>query len=427
MTDEELAKLLFLEENEGANLSHLSLLAEEEKFYNTQLQQDVEAGLAKKVEEIPRPKQKGVTIKEVSNPDQSLPVRKVYSVEEFTSKGKGKIDEHLEKGMLSMKATTDKAQVAEIQTRSTTNVTHVDQDEMKKSITDSAHIDSAEKGKSNSDDAKEVIMKNYKPTVLSDEMKLKFTSNPVLHHREKIEKENPADLLLKQKIAFDKGGLGSGRENWYDTQETNTRDPSTLADLKKGITQQILDKLESAQLVKVRGESTHLLLYFLNDGTIFKVTNEGLKLKENLELEYILYILRVSSQATFKYANMIREILHNRRISLRKITGPFRPKSLNTEGKEVEMRRNSSKFETIDGVRVLTFNEESKEAHYIRLGNDIGRNSIYSLRSAIFQTGNDDGELSEVRAQMMEALLEAENRLLRDYLSKQWHLEAIQD
>ena len=111
---------------------------------------------------------------------------------------------------------------------------------------------------------------------------------------------------------------------------------------------------------------------------------------------------------------------------MRRITGPFKPKYLNAEGKEVEMRRNSSRFETIAGVRVLTFSEESKDAHYIRLGNDMGRNNIYSLKSAIFQTGNDDGELSEVRAQIMEALLEAENRLLRDYLSKQWHLEAIQ-
>lgn len=144
----------------------------------------------------------------------------------------------------------------------------------------SAHIDLANKEKSNSDDE---IMKNYKPTVLSDDLKLKFSSKPVLHHQEKVDEVNPAGLVLRRKQAFDRGGLGSGRENWYDANETNTRDPSTLVDLKKGITQQSLDRLESAQLIKVRGESTQLLLYFFTDGTVFKVTYEGLKLKENLE------------------------------------------------------------------------------------------------------------------------------------------------
>lgn len=69
-------------------------------------------------------------------------------------------------------------------------------------------------------------------------------------------------------MAFDKGGLGTGRENWHDANQTNTRDPSTLADPKRGITQENLDRLESVRLVKVRGEKTQVLLYFMTDNRV---------------------------------------------------------------------------------------------------------------------------------------------------------------
>lgn len=110
---------------------------------------------------------------------------------------------------------------------------------------------------------------------------------------------------------------------------------------------------------------------------------------------------------------------------LSQITGPYRPKYLNDEGKEVEMVRNSAKFETFAGIRVLTFNEESTKANCIKLGDQMHRNNIRDLRAAIYQTGDDEPEYRLVKKQMVYALVEAEQKLLKDYLSKQWHLEEI--
>ena len=89
------------------------------------------------------------------------------------------------------------------------------------------------------------------------------------------------------------------------------------------------------------------------------------------------------------------------------------------------MERNSARFQTFAGVRVLVFNEKSSKANYIRLGNEMHRNSILSLRAAIYQTGDDEPELKAVKRQMMDALIDAEDRLLKNYLSKQWGLEEI--
>lgn len=370
-------------------------------------------------------------IKEPAKPDQSLPVKKVYSEDEYKNKGKGKMDEHLEQGMIyPLKSTSDIAQVkVPVIGRSTTDTAHVDQIQKEKSITDKAYIDNVEKEKekTTTDEAQVDSSKKFKSIPLSDELLKKFPAKPTLHEQEEIEKENPTDFQLRQKVARDRGGLGSGRENWRDANETSTKDPSSLAEPKKGITQSNLDKQESTQLVKWKGEEKYELLYFLTDGKVHRVKEQNLYLKLDEELEYVLYIFRIRNQATFRYTNLIRDILDNRKLVVgRKSVGPYVPRYLNHEGKEIEMKKNSSRFQTIAGIRVLTFNEDSPRGYMIRLGNEMRNNSIYNLRAAIYQTGNNDPELSMVKNQMVEALIEAEQRLLRGYLRMQYDLEAIQ-
>ena len=69
------------------------------------------------------------------------------------------------------------------------------------------------------------------------------------------------------------------------------------------------------------------------------------------------------------------------------------PKYRDYHGKLVEMKKNSAKFRTDLGIKVLEFNHESEQPFMIRLGNNMRRNNIYSLRAAIYQTGEDDQEL----------------------------------
>lgn len=107
--------------------------------------------------------------------------------------------------------------------------------------------------------------------------------------------------------------------------------------------------------------------------------------------------------------------------------GPYVPKYYDAKGKLVEMKKNSAKFMTVAGIRILFFNEESDEGYGIQLGEQMHRNNNYSLRAAIYQTGSSDPELVEVKKQMEEALLEAETRLLRDYLKMQFVLEELKD
>ena len=426
MIDEEFARQAFLEENKGADFR---LLAEEEEFYITKHKQDLEAGLVQQVEDMPRPKLKAIQIKEAAKPDQSLPSQKVYSEDEYRSKGKGKVDEHLEQGMLKpIRATSDRAQVAvQIGRRSTTDGTQVDQNKVEKSISGRAQIDLIKKQKIAVDKAQADLLKSYKPSTLPDEMRTKFSSKPVLHHQEEITKENPAKFAMRQKVAGDKGGLGSYKEQLHDTSHVNTRDPSSLAEPKKRITQKNLDKLESAEMVRWKSEKKDILLYFLTDGNVFRVTKYHLHLKLDEELEYVIYIMRVRNQASFQCINDIREILANRKIrTARRLDGPYVPKYVNVEGKEIEMKRNNTKFQTVAGVKVLIFNEESATGYHNKLGNQMARNDIYSLRSTIYQTGDTDPELSMVKNEMLEALVDAEKRLLKDYLRTQWDLEEIQ-
>ena len=90
------------------------------------------------------------------------------------------------------------------------------------------------------------------------------------------------------------------------------------------------------------------------------------------------------------------------------------------------MKRNSAKFTTALGTKVLEFNPESDKAYYIRLGNDMRKNSIYSLRAAIYQTGEGNPEYKELKEIMIAELERAERRLLSDYIRTVPDIQEIQ-
>ncbi|KAK1365605.1 hypothetical protein POM88_041166 [Heracleum sosnowskyi] len=98
------------------------------------------------------------------------------------------------------------------------------------------------------------------------------------------------------------------------------------------------------------------------------------------------------------------------------VSSAYIPKYRDAYGKIVEMKRNSARLRTDLGVKVLEFNLESDKSYFIRLGNEMRKNSIYSLRAAIYQTGESDSELRELKKVMIEELEKAERRLLIDYL-----------
>ncbi|KAK1379331.1 hypothetical protein POM88_026075 [Heracleum sosnowskyi] len=108
-----------------------------------------------------------------------------------------------------------------------------------------------------------------------------------------------------------------------------------------------------------------------------------------------------------------------------KISSAYIPKYRDYHGNLVEMKRYSARFRTALGIKVLEFNLESDKSYYIRLGNEMNKNSIYSLRVAIYQTGEKDPELKELKEIMTAELERAERRLLTDYLKTVPDIEEI--
>ncbi|KAK1364877.1 hypothetical protein POM88_040438 [Heracleum sosnowskyi] len=211
----------------------------------------------------------------------------------------------------------------------------------------------------------------------------------------------------------DKSGLGSHRE-----RRTNNRSQDNISLAVSGIiTQENLDMLDSVQMIFHKVLKKEFLLYFMNDGRVYKVAESDINLKSYQELEYVLYLLKFKNRNTHNAASVIREkMLRSKMMLGGGVSSAYIPKYRNAHGKIIEMKRNSAKFRTALGTKVLEFNLESDKAYYIKLGNEMRKNSIYSLRAAIYQTGEFDPELKEVKKIMVEELERAEKKLLSDYI-----------
>ena len=203
-------------------------------------------------------------------------------------------------------------------------------------------------------------------------------------------------------------------------------DQTSLAEPGVGVTQENLDALESVQLIYHKGLKKDFLLYFKADGRVYRVGEADIGLKMKEELEYVLYILKIKNQRTHQAAEVLRSRMMKARIlcGLKSATS-YIPKYRDYNGKLVEMQRNSARLRTDLGIKVLEFNLESDKSFIIKLGNDMRKNNIYALRAAIYQTGENDPELRELKKIMVAELERAERRLLMDYIRTVPDIEEI--
>ncbi|KAK1394958.1 hypothetical protein POM88_014014 [Heracleum sosnowskyi] len=386
-TDEEIAAKMFMAEH-GKGITIEDIQAEEQMLAEEH-KKNVEAGIYKKKEiKAPRKKEKGIVIKENVNSDQSLQYS-MRPVIKNADKGKGKLveEEQLPKKIYSI------SDIAQVETT------------LAKSTSDAAQVDVSTKVMTTSDVA-QVVQKSTqlpgfsKPKIL-EELKL-----------EAVKFSETRTVLGKE--AFDKSGLGSHRERIINNR---SQDNISLAESGIGVTQENLDKLESVQLIFHRVLKKQFLLYFMSDGRVYKVGESDVNLKSWEELEYVLYLLKVKNRHTHDVAQVLREkMLRSKAMLGGGVSSVYIPKYRDHTGKLVEMKRNSARLRTALGIKTLEFNLESDKSYFIRLGNDMRRNSIYSLRAAIYQTGESDSELKELKEIMMDELEKAERRLLIDYL-----------
>ncbi|KAK1392037.1 hypothetical protein POM88_011093 [Heracleum sosnowskyi] len=168
------------------------------------------------------------------------------------------------------------------------------------------------------------------------------------------------------------------------------------------------------------------MLYFKADGRVYRVGEADIGLKMKEELEYVLYLLKVKNQRTHRADEVLRSIMVKARaLCGLKSSGSYIPKYRDYNGKLVEMQRNSARLRTDLGIKVLEFNLESDKSFIIKLGNEMRKNSIYALRTAIYQNGESDPELKELKKIMVAELERAERRLLMDYIRTVPDIEEI--
>ncbi|KAL6500615.1 hypothetical protein OROHE_025412 [Orobanche hederae] len=220
---------------------------------------------------------------------------------------------------------------------------------------------------------------------------------------------------MKGKDARDGSGLGFARER---TMNTNPNQPHSLMVTGRSNVPKQLDTLESVQLVYHKILKKDVLLYFMTDGRVYKVTEDDVKLKTWEELEHVLYLFKVKNQRTYDAAEELKKlVLKSKKLLKVKTIYPYVPKYINHEGKVVEMKWNSTKLtEGLLGEKFLEFNSDADKVGYIKLGANMKRNKINDLRAAIYQTGEFDPELMQIRKEMIAELEAAERQLLKDYL-----------
>ncbi|KAK1387877.1 hypothetical protein POM88_016055 [Heracleum sosnowskyi] len=395
ITDEEIAAKLFLDEHDGEVT--VEDLEAEMKMLSEEHRKKVASGnYKKKAVKVPRKKELGISIKE--NSQQSMQYSR-RPTDIISGKGKGKLIEDI----VTKKnySTSDIAQVESVLNQSTT---------------DKAQVDDSSKVVTTSDVAQVV------QTQLSTQ--LQGFKRPILPETLKPESVNFLQTrTVLGKESYDKSGLGSHREKRINNRPL---DQTSLAEPGVGVTQENLDKLVSVQMIYHKGLKKEFLLYFMSDGRVYRIGEADVQMKLWEELEYVLYLLKIKNRSTHNAALVLRErMLKTKAMLGGGVSSAYIPKYRDAYGKIVEMKRNSAKFKTSLGIKVLEFNLESDKSYYIRLGNEMRKNNIYSLRAAIYQTGESDPELKELKEIMVEELEKAERRLLIDYLRTVPDIEEI--
>ena len=91
------------------------------------------------------------------------------------------------------------------------------------------------------------------------------------------------------------------------------------------------------------------------------------------------------------------------------------------------MKKDGATLQTAVGVTSLMFNSESDEVSCILLGERMKIIKIESLRAAIYQTSESEGELKKIHEDMVKLLMVAEQKLMNEFLEKNWKFQLVAD
>ena len=126
------------------------------------------------------------------------------------------------------------------------------------------------------------------------------------------------------------------------------------------------------------------MLYFLKDGTVHKLTEQDLLLKNWKELEYVNYLFQFKDDEYRRWAKRIEATISERQMMTKEKTSGCIPKYIDDTGKEVEMKKDGVVLQTSFDMTFLSFSIDADEIKCIYLGERMKASSIEDPRAAIY-------------------------------------------
>ena len=167
------------------------------------------------------------------------------------------------------------------------------------------------------------------------------------------------------------------------------------------------------------------MLYFLKEEKVLTLSEQELALKHWKELENVLYLLNPKDRECKRWAESIKRNIQEKKKVLGLRKEEFSPKYINYAGKETEIKKDGATLQTVLGTTSLMFNSESDKGGCIILGERIKVSKIEDLRAAIYQTSESTGELRQIHSNLIELLMVAKQKLMKEYLANKWEFQTV--
>ena len=227
-----------------------------------------------------------------------------------------------------------------------------------------------------------------------------------------------ADRVLAVQDDYKTFGLGHP-EFERNARLTQLGDPAPLLRrIDETLSQEHLDRLISVNLImdQVDGRTDkEKMIYFLEDGQNYKINEVELMQKNWKELEYVMFMFKEKNSICKRWRRRMEATAALQKKCIQ-VNREFKPKYLNADGVEIEMKKGDAKLESFLGKTMLSFNPESIKGYAIDIGSGMHRSRIKDLRAAIYQLEANTDELRRIKEEMEKHLEAAEEKLVDEFL-----------
>ena len=228
-----------------------------------------------------------------------------------------------------------------------------------------------------------------------------------------------ADKVLAIQDDYETFGLGHPKFQ-RNAHLTQLGDPAPLLRrIDETLSQEHLDRLISVSLImdQVDGRTDReKIIYFLEDGQNYKINEVELMQKNWKELEHVMFMFNEKNSVCKRWRRRMEATAAFQKKCIQ-VNKEFKPKYLNADGVEIEMKKGDAKLESFLGKTMLTFNPESIKGYAIDIGSGMHRSKIKDLRAAIYQLEANTDELRRIKAEMEKHLEAAEEKLVDEFLN----------